>query len=34
MKLDRVSALRRDHLGDAYYFCSEGCREVFTVEPG
>jgi uncharacterized membrane protein YraQ (UPF0718 family)/YHS domain-containing protein len=34
MKVDRLSALRRDHLGGAYYFCSEGCREVFTDDPG
>jgi YHS domain-containing protein len=34
MKVDRVTALRRDHLGGAYYFCSPGCDEAFAADPG
>src|SRR5438477_83368 len=34
MKIDRVAALRRDHLGGAYYFCSDTCRDEFDRDPG
>jgi uncharacterized membrane protein YraQ (UPF0718 family)/YHS domain-containing protein len=34
MKVDRLKALRSDHLGGAYYFCSERCRGEFEDDPG
>jgi YHS domain-containing protein len=34
MKVDRLKALRREHLGGAYYFCSPGCAEAFEADPG
>jgi uncharacterized membrane protein YraQ (UPF0718 family)/YHS domain-containing protein len=34
MKVDRMKALRKDHLGGAYYFCSTGCLDKFESDPG
>jgi uncharacterized membrane protein YraQ (UPF0718 family)/YHS domain-containing protein len=34
MKIDRLKALSSDHLGGAYYFCSERCRDEFEGDPG
>jgi len=33
MKVDRLKALRSDHMGGAYFFCSSGCLEAFEREP-
>ena len=33
MRVDRIKALRSEHLGGAYFFCSAGCRDAFDAEP-
>jgi uncharacterized membrane protein YraQ (UPF0718 family)/YHS domain-containing protein len=33
MRVDRVKALRANHEGGAYYFCSSGCLEAFEGHP-
>jgi uncharacterized protein len=33
MKVDRGKALRFDHGGRTFYFCSEGCRAKFASDP-
>jgi uncharacterized membrane protein YraQ (UPF0718 family)/YHS domain-containing protein len=34
MRVDRAKALRAEHLGGAYFFCSHGCLETFRAAPG
>jgi uncharacterized protein len=34
MKVDRAKAIRLEHLGHTYYFCSEHCRAQFEANPG
>ncbi len=33
MKVDRSKALRAEHAGHTYFFCSEGCRSTFLADP-
>jgi uncharacterized membrane protein YraQ (UPF0718 family)/YHS domain-containing protein len=33
MKVDRANALRGQHAGDTFYFCSAHCRDQFEAEP-
>jgi YHS domain-containing protein len=33
MRVDRLTALRSDYMGGAYYFCSSGCLEAFEGHP-
>jgi uncharacterized protein len=33
MKVDRAKAVRLEHAGRTYYFCSEHCREQFLAHP-
>jgi uncharacterized membrane protein YraQ (UPF0718 family)/YHS domain-containing protein len=33
MAVDRAQALRADHRGQTFYFCSSGCRETFLANP-
>ena len=33
MKVDRTKALRAEHAGHTYFFCSEGCRSTFLADP-
>jgi YHS domain-containing protein len=33
MKVDRAKALRLEHAGRTYYFCSEHCRGQFEADP-
>ena len=33
MKVDRSKALRAEHAGRTYYFCSEHCRSQFEADP-
>src|SRR5262245_4158511 len=35
MKVDPATATESfDHLGTTYYFCCDGCREMFQADPG
>jgi uncharacterized protein len=34
MKVDRTKALRVEHAGRTYFFCSEHCRSQFQADPG
>lgn len=34
MNVDPASALRHEHAGQTYYFCSEHCRGKFQADPG
>lgn len=34
MEVDPRSAVRHEHDGKTYYFCSEHCRSKFQAEPG
>jgi uncharacterized protein len=34
MKVDRDKALRAEHAGRTYFFCSEDCRFAFQADPG
>lgn len=31
--VNRVTALRHEHLHEDYFFCSESCRSIFIIEP-
>jgi YHS domain-containing protein len=33
MKVDRVKALRAEHAGRSFFFCSEHCLSEFTSDP-
>jgi YHS domain-containing protein len=33
MKVDRSKAVRLEHAGHNYYFCSEHCRSQFEADP-
>ncbi len=33
MTVDRAKALRHEHGGRTYYFCSSGCRDAFIADP-
>src|SRR5512132_4205876 len=33
MKVDRTKALRAEHAGRTYFFCSEDCRSEFQAHP-
>ncbi|MGA8217836.1 MAG: YHS domain-containing protein, partial [Solirubrobacterales bacterium] len=33
MKVDRSKALRAEHAGQTYFFCSEHCRSQFQADP-
>ncbi len=33
MKVDRAKALRAEHAGRTYFFCSEDCRSAFRADP-
>jgi len=33
MKVDRTKALRAEHIGSVYYFCSPGCLDAFESQP-
>ncbi|MGA6948831.1 MAG: permease [Solirubrobacterales bacterium] len=34
MKVDRTKALRAEHAGRTYFFCSDDCRSAFQADPG
>ena len=34
MKVDRARALRAEHAGRTYFFCSEDCRSALRADPG
>jgi uncharacterized membrane protein YraQ (UPF0718 family)/YHS domain-containing protein len=34
MKVDRAKALRAEHAGRTYFFCSEDCRSALRADPG
>jgi YHS domain-containing protein len=34
MKVDRARALRAEHAGRTYFFCSEDCRSALLADPG
>jgi Cu+-exporting ATPase len=33
MKVDRSKALKTEHAGQTYHFCSEHCRHGFLADP-
>jgi uncharacterized membrane protein YraQ (UPF0718 family)/YHS domain-containing protein len=33
MTVDRAKALRAEHAGATYYFCSQGCKDAFQQDP-
>ncbi len=30
---ERTAALKSEHMGKTYYFCSPGCKKAFDAEP-